>query len=168
MDEVATEDRLRRFVRIDKEQVAHLVADERASPRYAITKPIRFTRKGHAPAPASLVNLSEAGALARIKAPVRPSEDAMIPPWPLRLNSGDELWLVDLIELPLPCWVIETELGLIRVHIYHDRRTREPLQTLIANLAATSQRQRVEADPTPAEQPHAEEANPASTGVWMI
>ena len=92
----------------------------------------------------------------------------MIPPWPLRLNSGDELWLVDLIELPLPCWVIETELGLIRVHIYHDRRTREPLQTLIANLAATSQRQRVEADPTPAEQPHAEEANPTSTGVWMI
>jgi hypothetical protein len=128
VDEVAAEDRLRRFGRIDKEQVAHLVADERASPRYAITRAIRFTRKGHAPAPASLVNLSEGGALARIKAPIRPAEEAIIPPWPLRLSTGDELWLVDLIEPPLPCWVIETELGLIRVHIYHDRRTREPLQ----------------------------------------
>jgi hypothetical protein len=165
---VAAEDRLRRFVRINKEQVAHLVADERASPRYAITRAIRFTRKGHAPAPASLVNLSEGGALARIKAPIRPAEEAIIPPWPLRLSTGDELWLVDLIEPPLPCWLIETELGLIRVHIYHDRKTRQPLQALIAHLAATSQRQRAEANPTPAEQPCAEEAKPASGEVWMI
>jgi hypothetical protein len=168
VDEVAAVDRLLRFTRINKEQVAHLVADERASPRYAITRAIRFTRKGLAPAPALLVNLSEGGALARIKAPIRPPEEAVIPPWPLRLSPGDELWLVDLIELPLPCWMIETELGLIRVHIYHDRKTREPLQALIAHLAATSQRQRAEANPTSVEQPRAEEAKAAPAECWMI
>ena len=104
--------------------------------------------------------------MARIK--VRASEEAIIPPWPLRLSHGDELWMVDLIELPLPCWLIETGIGLIRVHIYHDRRTREPLQALIAHLAATSQRQRAEANPTSAEEPHAEEAKPEPGEFWMI
>jgi hypothetical protein len=165
-DEVAAEDRPLRFVRTNNEQAAHLVADARAGPRYAITQAIRFTRKGHAPARASLVNLSEGGALARIK--VRASEEAIIPPWPLRLSHGDELWMVDLIELPLPCWLIETGVGLIRVHIYHDRRTHEPLQALIARLAATCQRQRAEANPTPAEQLRTEKAAPTPEGSWII
>jgi hypothetical protein len=165
-DEVAAEDRPLRFVKTNNEQAAHLVADARASPRYAITQAIRFTRKGHAPAPALLVNLSEGGALARIK--VRAPEEAIVPPWPLRLSHGDELWMVDLIELPLPCWLIETGVGLIRVHIYHDRRTHEPLQALIARLAATCQRHRAEANPTPAGHPGAEKAALTSGGSWII
>jgi hypothetical protein len=92
--------------------------------------------------------------LARIK--IRAPEEAVIPPWPLRLSPGDELWMVGLIEPPLPCWLIETEVGLIRVHIYHDRRTREPLQALISHLAATSQ------------QPRAEEVKPALAEFWTI
>jgi hypothetical protein len=176
---VAAEDRILRFDRTNKEQTARLVVDARASPRYAINQTIRFARAGRAPAPASLVNLSEGGALARIKAqPVGAPEAA---PWPLHLSHGDELWLLDLIELPLPCWLIEAEVGLIRVHVYDDLRTREPLRALIARLAAacqqqraaqeasTSAAQRAEACPKPAEQERAAEAaNPTPGGVWMI
>jgi hypothetical protein len=159
-------DRPLRFVRTNKEQAAHLIVDARASPRYAISQAIRFTRKGHAPAPASLVNLSEGDALARIKG--RAPEEAIVPPWPLRLSSSDELWMVDLIELPLPCWLIETGVGLIRVHIYHDHKTREPLQALIARLAATCQQQRAEASPRPTEQQRTGEPDPTPEGAWMI
>jgi hypothetical protein len=166
-DEVAAEDRLRSDG-ANKEQTARVVADARASPRYVTNQAIRFVRKGHAPAPASLVNLSEVGALARIKAPFRAPEAATIPPWPLRLSPGDELWLVDLIELPLSCWLIEAAVGLIRVHIHNDRRTRTPLQALLARLAVTSQQRRAEASCTPAEQQRAEDANPTPEGFWTI
>ena len=99
------------------------------------------------------MNLSEGGALARIKG--RAPEEASIPPWPLRLSPGDELWMLDLIGLPLPCWLIETGVGLIRVHIYHDHKTRESLHALMARLAATCQQQRAEVSPTPPEQQRA-------------
>jgi hypothetical protein len=166
-DEVAAENRLRSDG-ANKELIARVAADARASPRYVINQAIRFMRKGHAPAPASLVNLSEGGALARIKAPVRAPEAAVIPPWPLRLGPGDELWLVDLIELPLSCWLIEAAVGLIRVHIHNDRRTRTPLQALLARLAGTSQQQRAEASCTPAERQRAEDTNPFPEGFWLI
>ena len=104
--------------------------------------------------------------MARIRG--RAPEEAIIPPWPLRLKPGDELWMVDLIELPLPCWLIETGVGLVRVHIYHDQKTREPLQALIARLAATCPQQRAEASPRPMEQQGAEQPNPTPQGVWMI
>jgi hypothetical protein len=165
-DEVAREDRPLRFVRVNQEQAAHLVVDARASPRYAISQAIRFTRKGHVPAPASLVNLSEGGALARIRG--NAFGGAIAPPWPLRLKPGDELWMVDLIELPLPCWLIEAGVGLIRVHIYHDDMTRTPLRALIARLAAACQQQHVEARPMSAEQQPTRMTNRRSDEAWMI
>jgi hypothetical protein len=166
-DKVAREDRSFRFAETNNEQAAHLVVDARASPRYATSQAIRFTRKGHAPAVASLVNLSEGGALARIK--VRAHEEEVIPSWPLRLKPGDELWMVDLIELPLPCWLIEAGVGLIRVHIYHDEKTRKPLQALIARLAETCERQRAEANRASEEQLYSDNAaGLPPKGAWII
>jgi hypothetical protein len=165
-DEVPGEDRPLRFVRVNKEQADHLIVDARASPRYAISQAIRFTRKGHVPAPASLVNLSEGGALARMRGNAFGGAIAL--PWPLRLRPGDELWMVDLIELPLPCWLIEAGVGLIRVHIYHDDMTRTPLRALIARLAAACQQQHVEARPMSAEQQPTRMTNRRSDEAWMI
>jgi hypothetical protein len=179
-DEVPGEDRPLRFVRVNKEQADHLIVDARASPRYAISQAIRFTRKGHVPAPASLVNLSEGGALARMRGNafggaialpwplrLRPGDELWMA-WPLRLRPGDELWMVDLIELPLPCWLIEAGVGLIRVHIYHDDMTRTPLRALIARLAAACQQQHVEARPMSAEQQPTRMTNRRSDEAWMI
>jgi hypothetical protein len=165
-DEVPGQDRPLRFVRANKEQADHLIVDARASPRYAFSQAIRFTRKGHVPAPASLVNLSEGGALARMRGNAFGGAIAL--PWPLRLRPGDELWMVDLIELPLPCWLIEAGVGLIRVHIYHDDMTRTPLRALIARLAAACQQQHVEARPMSAEQQPTRMTNRRSDEAWMI
>jgi hypothetical protein len=106
--------------------------EARASPRYAIRQAIRFTRTGASPAPGSLVNISQSGALGRVKYP----EKSLIPPWPLHLRHGDELWVADLIDLPLRCWVIDVEIGLIRMHFYNDRKARPLLHALIARLAS--------------------------------
>jgi hypothetical protein len=105
--------------------------ERRQSPRYAINRPITFRRPALAAASALLINLAEGGALARIKIP----EDTFIPPWPLRLANGDELWMADLIDRPLLCWIIEIETDLVRVHIYNDHRIRPRLRALIERLA---------------------------------
>lgn len=105
--------------------------DSRIVPRYAIRRSIWFRRRGAIPVPGELLNISEKGALARVDR----SNDRYTPPWPLYLRHGDELWLYNVIDDPLNCWVVGVEQGIVRLRLFNDASLLPDLRSLIHRLA---------------------------------
>ena len=56
-------------------------------------------------------------------------------PWPARLKHGDEIWISGLLEVAVPCWVVDVREGVLRVHFSLDpamlRELRAKITTLI-------------------------------------
>ncbi len=104
--------------------------ERRAAPRHDVHFEVWLRRRGLPPAAGSVFSLSRTGAAIRVhgwNVPV-PS------PWPTRLVHGDEIWLTGLFDLPLSCWVIAVEEGVLRVHFSLDEVTRERLREMVDAL----------------------------------
>lgn len=103
-----------------------------AATSYKIETAILFRRRGFLPAPGFLINITESGALTRIG----PTESNGVPPWPLHLRHGDELWLSNILEDPLYYWVLEIEGDLLRLRLFRDTGVLPSLRALIARRDA--------------------------------
>lgn len=105
--------------------------DQGAVPRYAIHRSIWFRRRGAIPVPGELLSISEKGALARVER----SNDRFTPPWPLYLRHGDEVWLYNVINEPLNCWVVAVERDVVRLRLFKDAGVLPDLRSLIDRFA---------------------------------
>lgn len=107
------------------------VPERRGAPRHQVLFEVWLRRRGLAPAAGSVFSLSRTGAAVRIHGWNIPVPS----PWPTRLLHGDEIWLTGLVEVPLFCWVIAVDEGVLRVHFSLDEEARDQLRDLIAGLS---------------------------------
>ncbi|HQT75710.1 MAG TPA: hypothetical protein PLD10_01565 [Rhodopila sp.] len=69
--------------------------------------------------------------MARVDKPESPYAVA----WPLYLRHGDELWLWDVLEDPLACWVVAVERDLVRLRIINDAGILPELRAFLSHVA---------------------------------
>jgi len=86
--------------------------DRREDERYEAYHPISVSLPGPPPAVAgTVINMSLSGAAVRI-----PGWAARAPAaWLARLDRGDELRLDGLLDIPVSCWVIKADAGVLRL-----------------------------------------------------
>jgi hypothetical protein len=99
-------------------------SDRRGAPRHEVDYAVWIKRRGLVPVAGTMINISRSGAAIRVHGWHVPVPG----PWPIRLNHGDEVWLTDLLDQPLSCWVIAIEEGVMRVHFTLDEATRHELR----------------------------------------
>jgi hypothetical protein len=117
--------------------------------RIMVDRAIWFRRRGAIPAPGRLLNISERGALAQVDQAAAP--DGIC--WPLHLRHGDELWLTDVIDDPLECWVVSVERDLIRLRLMYDAGLLPELRAFMSRPAAVTQAPSEVLHPDPSEGP---------------
>jgi hypothetical protein len=101
--------------------------DRRGAPRYDVYFEVWLRRTGLAPVAGAVINISESGAAIRVHGWNVPVPSA----WPTRLNHGDELWLAGLLGIPLSCWIIGVNDGVLRVHFSLNEAMRYQLREVI-------------------------------------
>ena len=104
--------------------------ERRAAPRYDVHIDVWLRRRGLAPVAGSVVNISASGAAIRVHGWNVPEPS----PWPTRLNHGDEMWVIGLLDTALSCWAIAVNNGLLRVHFSLDDASRHQLCDMILAL----------------------------------
>jgi hypothetical protein len=105
-------------------------AERRTAPRYDVHIEVWLRQHGLAPVAGSVINISRSGAAIRVHGWNVPVPSA----WPTRLNHGDEVWLTGLLDVPLSCWVIAVEDGVLRVHFSLEEAMRHQLREVISAL----------------------------------
>jgi len=104
--------------------------ERRAAPRYDVHIDVWMRRQGLAPVAGSVINISANGAAIRVHGWNVPQPSA----WPTRLNHGDELWVVGLLETAVSCWVITVDDGLLRVRFSLNDVMKQQMCDMIAAL----------------------------------
>jgi hypothetical protein len=121
----------RSFKRPGKHASASL-PERRAAERFETTLPVSLRKPGMSSFGASLINISMTGAAINLEG----WDMVATPPWPLRLEHGEEITLARLLDAPLSAWVVNVNDAVIRVRFLLDDPLRAKLQTLIGKLAA--------------------------------
>jgi PilZ domain len=114
-------------------ETASAVPDRRDAPRFDVDHAVLVRREGLVPVAGTLINLSRSGAAIRIHGWHVPVPGA----WPVRLKHGDEVELGDLLDEPVPCWVIAVEEGVLRVRFLVGEATRTKLREKYPILSAS-------------------------------
>jgi hypothetical protein len=114
-----------------RSRAARHASDRRAAPRHDVDYAVSFRRRGLAPVAGTVINISRGGAAVRVHGWHIPVPS----PWPIRLKHGDEVWLADLLEEPIACWVVGIEEGVLRVHFTQNEATRRKLREKYPILA---------------------------------
>jgi hypothetical protein len=104
--------------------------ERRAAPRYDVRVDVWLRRPGLTPVAGSAINISVGGAAIRVHGWNVPVPSA----WPTRLNHGDELTVMGLLDKPVPCWAIAIHEGVLRVHFSLDDTMRHQLSDMISAL----------------------------------
>jgi PilZ domain-containing protein len=104
---------------------------QRVAPRFDVDHSVSLNRPGLVPAAGLVFNISRSGAAIRFHGIHAPLPG----PWPARLKHGDEIWISGLLEVAVPCWVVDVREGVLRVHFSLDpamlRELRAKITTLI-------------------------------------
>ena len=107
--------------------------ERRADKRYEVYLPVSIAPLGTQPIAGTIVNLSVRGAAIRLHQPHQPRRGPRVS-WLDLLNQGDELWLGALLEVPIACWVVVIDDGVLRVHFAPDDEMRGKLRGVIERL----------------------------------
>ncbi|WP_146101822.1 hypothetical protein [Rhodopila globiformis] len=117
--------------------------------RIVVDRPIWFRRRGALPAPGRLLKISERGAIAQVDRAGSPNGIC----WPLYLRHGDEVWLTDVIDDPLACWVVAVERDLVRLRLMYDAGLLPELRAFMSRPVELDDASKEVPHPDPAEGP---------------
>lgn len=113
-------------------RIAPTVVERRGAERIETSVPVSIRGDGMLPCAGTVINISMTGAAISLH-----GWNVPVPaPWPTRLHHGDEIALVALLGVPLACWVVAVDEGLLRVRFLFDDVARRQLRELIERLAA--------------------------------
>jgi hypothetical protein len=104
-------------------------SERRVAERFTVRRPVSIRRPGSSSVRGILLNISLTGAAVHIQG-WNVADDA---PWPTMVGQGDEVWLTGLLNVPLACWAIAVDDGVLRVRFLRDPGTQAALRDLIAN-----------------------------------
>jgi hypothetical protein len=98
----------------------------RDTERFDVLQPVFVGQPGEPSVAGEVVNISLSGAAIRIAEPY--------PAWVTGLNQSDEIWLSGLLRLPVPCWVVLFDDGVLRVHFSRDGTLHQQMREVIGKL----------------------------------
>jgi hypothetical protein len=113
--------------------VAPRARDDRAAERFEVCQSVSIGRPGAGLATGSVISLSVTGAAIRVD-----GWNMSRAEWLSELEQGDELWVEGLLAVPISCWAVVSDEGLLRVHFSREEAERQQLRGAIARLAATT------------------------------
>lgn len=106
--------------------------DDRGAERFDVCQSVFIGRPGATGVTGSLISISLTGAAIRVD-----EWNTARAEWLAGLDQGDDLWLVGLLAVPISCWVVVSDEGLLRVHFSRDEAQRRHLRETIARLATS-------------------------------
>ncbi len=107
--------------------VGRTLREQRGAPRHNLERDVLIRRRGELARAGKLMNISETGAAVR----VQPPTDLATGLWPYNLSNGDDVWLTELLDDPVSCWVIGVNHDVLRVRFAHDDTIRPQIRALI-------------------------------------
>ena len=111
---------------------AAFARDRRDAERFDVNHDVTIGMPGTAPLPGTVINISVSGAAIRIAGWNSRARAAGL----VRLNRGDELWIVGMLRIPMSCWVVSFDANVLRVHFARGGAQRHQLRELIGKLAS--------------------------------
>lgn len=99
--------------------------------RFNVCHPVFFGLRGEAPLAGQVVNLSVNGAAIHVQ---EWNWNTSLDRWMARLDQGDELLLVGLLNVPISCWVVVSDGDILRVHFASDSALRQRLHETIGGI----------------------------------
>jgi hypothetical protein len=104
--------------------------NRRVAERFDISCPVTVGRYGYSVVEGTTLNLSTMGAAIQIEDAT--GERAM--QWARRLDHGEGLWIVGLLDHPVSAWVVLFDDGVLRVHFADDELLRSGMRARINEL----------------------------------